>query len=91
MNIKGTIEELSFIFQVSKDVNASVINEIARAKARDNFVIIAQNPNKTPEISLSFFLLSYATSDWIEEGKAISTPRHIPIKIQIIIKYKKSF
>ena len=69
-NIIGTIEykiiiaivELSFMFVVSKEVNSKVINEIATANASENFVIIAQKPNKIPEMSLLFFLLCCATS-----------------------------
>ena len=40
-----------------------VINEIATASAKENFVIIAQNPNKIPDMSLFLFTLSCATSD----------------------------
>lgn len=47
--------EYSFMFCLSKPVNSKVINDIARAKARDSFVIIAQKPNKT-EVKSSFFL-----------------------------------
>ena len=49
------IKELSFTFFVSKDVSSNVINEIATANASENFVIIAQKPNKIPEMSLLFF------------------------------------
>lgn len=57
------IKEFSFIWLVSKEVNSKVIKEIATAKAKENFVIIAQKPNKTPEILLFIFSLICATSD----------------------------
>ncbi len=45
----------------SKPVNSKVINDIARANASDNFVIIAQKPNKT-EVKSSFCFIKFATS-----------------------------
>ena len=84
------IIEVWFIFDVSKFVNSKVINEIATAKDKESFVIIAQKPNKTPVKSSLFCFVWFATSAWIEEGNAISAPKHIPVITQIIAKYKKS-
>ncbi len=77
------------MFSFSKFVNSKVIKDIATASANDNFVIIAQKPNKTP-VKSSFCFVKLATSAWIDDGNAISAPKHIPVKKQIRVKYIKS-